>query len=152
MPKIALEKDILYLRPKKLKPSDPDQPWYENSPVGKNTLRNMVKNMCADIGISGKTNHSLRATGETALFQNNVPEGTIQKVIGHRSLEALRNYETISIDQHKEVSRILVSDVSSEINGAASTGKFNGASTGVLGEINSCSIVNMTINIAQGPL
>ena len=141
MPKIALEKDILYLRPKKLKPSDPDKPWYENSPVGKNTLRNMVKNMCADIGISGKTNHSLRATGETALFQNNVPEGTIQKVIGHRSLEALRNYETISIDQHKEVSRILVSDVSSEINGAASTG--------VLGGIHSCSSGNLTISIAQ---
>ena len=143
LPKIAFEKDILYLRPKKLKPSDADQPWYESSPVGKNTLRNMVKDMFADVGVSGKTNHT---TGATALFQNHIPERTIQKVTGHRSLEALRNYETVSIDQHKEVSKVLVSDACN------STGKFYGTTaTGVLGGINSCSIGNLTINM-QGPL
>jgi integrase len=45
----------------------------------------------AKIEISGKslTNHSLRATGATRLFEANVPEKLIQERTGHRSIDAL---------------------------------------------------------------
>ena len=57
----------------------------------------MIKNMCRDAGISGKkTNHSLRATGTTEMFQAQVPEKIIQERTGHRSVAALRTYERTS--------------------------------------------------------
>ena len=52
-----------------------------------------MKNMCMQIGVEGKTNHSLRATGATRLFEANVPEKLIQERTGHRSIDALRMYE-----------------------------------------------------------
>ena len=52
-------------------------------------------NMCSEAEISGnKTNHSLRATAATEMFRRGVPEKLIQERTGHRSLEALRSYET----------------------------------------------------------
>lgn len=48
----------------------------------KNTLSKMVKEMCVKANITGeKTNHSLRASGITAMFQ----AGLSEKVIPDRS-------------------------------------------------------------------
>jgi site-specific recombinase XerD len=95
----------------------------------------MVKDMCSEANIEGKTNHSLRATGATTLFQKNVPERVIQKVTGHRSLHTLRSYEKISTAQREDVSKIIM------------TNKHNSANTdiseqfaGFMGGINCCSI------------
>ena len=42
--------------------------------------------MCKEAGIKEKkSNHSLRATGATALFNAGVPEKLIRDVTGHRS-------------------------------------------------------------------
>ena len=144
LPTFAFEKDILYLRPKRSKPFDSVAAWYDQIPVGKNTLSTMVKDMCSEAAILGKTNHSLRATGATTLFQNNVPEKVIQKLTGHRSLDALRSYEQISSDQHMEVSKIMLSNIKSqdEISGSSSI-------CGVLGNVNGCSIGNLTVNIGR---
>ena len=47
----------------------------------------MVKDICADAGIGGnKSNHTLRATGATELYQAGVPEKVIQERTGHLSL------------------------------------------------------------------
>lgn len=48
--------------------------WYAGQPCGENKLGGMVKSMFAEIGVSGKTNHSLRATGASDIFQAGVPE------------------------------------------------------------------------------
>ena len=87
-------------------------------------------------------NHSLHATGATTLFQNNVPEKVIQKLTGHRSLDALSSYEQISSDQHTEVSKILLSNIKSQddISGSSSICR-------VLGGVNGCSIGNLTVNM-----
>ena len=69
-----------------------------------------MKEMFAMIGIEGKTNHSLRATGATALYSSNVPEKIIQQRTGHQSLKALRTYERTSKYQHMAVSKILTVD------------------------------------------
>ena len=91
LPLFAFDKDVLYCRPKADAPAGIS--WYEASPVGKNKLSAMVKDMCIEAKIPIKTNHSLRATGATILFNSNVPEKIIQNTTGHRSLESLRMFE-----------------------------------------------------------
>ena len=85
----------MYLRPTRTTPHDPDAAWYENVPVGKNSLSTMVKDMC------GEANNRCNN-----LVSENVPEWIVQKVTGHRSLETLRSYERISVSQNQEVSKI----------------------------------------------
>lgn len=65
--------------------------------------------MMKDASIQGKkfTNHSLRATGTTTLFDAGVPEALIQKRSGHRSTKALRMYERVTPDQDLAISQIL---------------------------------------------
>ena len=78
-------------------------------PCGKNKLSSMVKSMFAMIGITGKTNHSLRATGASSLFQAGIPEKIIQKRTGHRPIKALRMYQCMTTSQYVAVSNILSS-------------------------------------------
>ena len=67
-----------------------DAPRFVLTPVGRNPLASMVKNMCQAIGVTGKTNHSLRATGVSRMFAANVPH----KLKGHCTDEAMRVNET----------------------------------------------------------
>ena len=99
--------DVFYLRCVSKKPADGDK-WYECSPVGKEKLRKFMEVMCREAGISEKkTNHSLRATGATALFSAGVPERMIRDVTWHRS-NALQLYERPSLTEKEAVSSILV--------------------------------------------
>ena len=98
------------MRPKPVSVLKPDGPWYECVPIGKEKLRTMVRDMCAEAGITEKkTNHSLRATGASHMFSASVPEKLIQSRTGHRSLEALRLYERPSHEQQQAVSNVLTS-------------------------------------------
>ena len=108
LPSYAFEKDV---RPKANTPASDKEPWYDRIPVGKNTLGAFVKTMCQKGGIENRSNHSLRATGTTCLFNASVPEKIIQKTTGHQSLSALRDYERVSSEQHQlqAVSRVLMS-------------------------------------------
>ena len=65
--------------------------------------------MFQEVGIDGKTNHSLQATGATRLFEANVPEKLIKERTGHNSLDALRLYERTSSEQQKSVSNLMCS-------------------------------------------
>ena len=103
-------------------------------------------NCPADLLTSGKTNHSLRATGATPLFQKNVPERIVQKVTGHRSVEALRFYERISVSQNREVSKTLMTNMQSESVAVKCDSQQMFRS---LGGINHCSIGNITFNIGN---
>ena len=161
LPKYAFVHDVLYLRPKPKCPADPDAPWYEEKPVGKNTHSTMMKGMSVECGIATKTNHSLRATGVTSMFQANVPEKIIQKTTGHRSVEALRSYERISANQYKSVSKVLMSNAMYEKSdlGETNSQKENSPSvihtkpadgtclSHVLGDMTNCTIGSLSINI-----
>ena len=49
--------------------------WYTKIPFGKNTLRNVVANLCKEAEIGGyKTNHSLRATACSLGLTMGVPD------------------------------------------------------------------------------
>ena len=49
------------------------------------------------------TNHSLRATAITRMYEGGVPENIISEKSGHRSIKGLRAYERTSILQEKAV-------------------------------------------------
>ena len=108
LPKAAYERDIFYWRPRDCTPVDVVAQGFEERVMGKGKFGSMVKTMCAKAGITGnKTNHSLKATGATRMFESNVPEKIIQERTGHRSVEALRTYQRTSLQQQKAVSCLL---------------------------------------------
>ncbi len=60
--------------------------WYVDKPIGINSLRPVVKSLYSKVGLSGKfTNHSLRVSAATRLYQKGVDEQTIKQFTGHKS-------------------------------------------------------------------
>ena len=83
----------LYSRCKKL--CTPNQ-WYCDQPLGLNKIKTAVKDMCKQAGIQGKfTNHSLRATCASRMFDNQIPEQLIKETTGHKS-DCVRVYKRTS--------------------------------------------------------
>ena len=75
--------------------------WYMNQAVGVNKLQKVVKTVCEQAGLNGfYTNHSLRSTAATRMYQNQCSEQLIQEVTGHRSL-AVRGYKHTSEEQYQ---------------------------------------------------
>lgn len=110
--------NAFYLTPLK-KPRE-DGVWYSSTPVGHNPLSQTVKRLCQAAGISGfKTNHSLRVTSATRLFQSGTDEQLIMSRTGHRSVEGVRAYKRVGDEQRKELSEIL----NSATNGIPETKK-----------------------------
>ena len=154
-PNVLRDPDVVfYCKAKERVPFDSNACWFLFQPVGRNTLASMVKKMCSQIGVTGKTNHSLRATGATRLFEANVPEKLIQERTGHKSLDALRKYECTSVVQQKAVSSVICS--SNQTSFQASINSAPDQSSGViipstqstagLSLFQNCS--NCTINVA----
>ena len=88
--------DAFYLRPlvKFTK-----EKWFCNVPVGVNTLSSVVSRMCKEAGFAGFfSNHSLRATAATRLFDQNTDEQLIMMKTGHTS-SAVRSYKRVSDDK-----------------------------------------------------
>lgn len=54
-----------------------------------------------------KTNHSLKATAATRLFQAGIDEQLIMEKTGHRSLEGVRSYKRTNIKQQENISDVL---------------------------------------------
>ena len=81
--------------------------WYSSVPLGHNKLNTTVKTMMSEAGVKGYyTNHSLRATAVSRLFQNDVDDKLIKGVTGHRS-KALHGYKRETEDQLLKVSKIV---------------------------------------------
>lgn len=98
-------KNAFYFQP--LKTPRPDC-WFSNKPIGHNTLDGTVARLCQQAQIQGfRTNHSLRATAATRLFQASVDEQLIMERTGHRSLEGVRSYKRTSDNQREALSDIL---------------------------------------------
>ena len=84
--------------------------WYSKVPEGHNTLSQTVARLCKQAVIAGyKTNHSLRVTSATRLFQSGVDKQLIMSHTGHRSIDGIRSYKRISEEQKRAISGILSS-------------------------------------------
>ncbi len=65
-----------------------------------NKLEGIVSRLCTEAGIPGfRTNHSLRATAATRLYNAGVEEQQVMEITGHRSTEGVRNYKRTSSAQ-----------------------------------------------------
>ena len=77
-------------------------------PIGHWSLDNTVSRLCKSAGIEGyKTNHSLRVTTATRLFQAGIDEQLIMERTGHHSTDGIRTYKRSSVQQQEELSDIL---------------------------------------------
>ena len=153
-----------YLQPKR-KWSYSDKLWFEAKPIGWNMLETRFKQMCKDAGLTGNfSNHSARATSITRLYDAGVPEKSIMKRSGHRSIEGVRTYRREDASANILVSDVLsgasttsnsdlVLDIDEETlvnacidyeEGASSTLDFSGLLQGA-----SCGTVNININISK---
>ena len=75
-------------------PSDPKKCCMTNQRVGINMLKNILSELSEKAGLETHyTNHSLRATAITRMFNSGIPEKVIAENSGHRSTKALRCYE-----------------------------------------------------------
>ena len=66
--------------------------WFSKVPCGHNTLQKIVPELMKAAGISGYyTNHSLRASAATRLFESGVDGQLIMSRTGHSSREGLEH-------------------------------------------------------------
>ena len=98
----------LYLQPRRKFNA---KQWYFDRPVGVNTLRETVKNLCEKAGLPGYyTNHSLHGSSATHMYHSGLDQQVITEITGHRS-NAVRNYKRTSHAQCKLASQIISGDV-----------------------------------------
>ena len=82
--------------------------WYYKKAAGREMLGNVVKKVMGKAGFDGHfTNHSLRRSCATNLYDNGVPEQVIQETTGHRSVEGVRAYKCTSSAMKRKMSAIL---------------------------------------------
>ena len=81
--------------------------WYAEQVVGINALKKVVKNILGRANIEGYfTNHSLRCTGGSRLFQAGVERKIVKEVTGHSS-DTIDNYQVTSDIQKEQCSKVL---------------------------------------------
>jgi integrase len=96
--------DAFYLRPL-AKPNG--SIWYACQPIGQHKLANVVAEVCKKGGLQGhRTNHSLRATAASRLYDQNIDEQLICEVTGHRS-NAVRNYKRTTTSLKRQVNSVV---------------------------------------------
>ena len=89
-------------------PSDPNKHCMTNQCVGINMLKNILLELSEKAGLEVHyTNHSLRATTITWMFNSGIPERVIAENSGHRSTKALRCYERTSQEQQQAATRVI---------------------------------------------
>ena len=97
--------ECFYLQPLK---SPTATCWYSKLPLGHSNLDSTVRRLFKTAGVEGyKTNHSLRATATSRLYQAGVDEQLVMERTGHRSVEGVRSYKRTGEKQRKVLSDIL---------------------------------------------
>ena len=100
-------KSDFYLCPLSHVPDNPMQPWFSCQPMGIHAIQWVLAGMCMRVGITGKqTNHALKATAATRLYQKGVDEQLIQEHLGNLS-EAMCSYKHTSTELNLQMSDIL---------------------------------------------
>ena len=97
----------MWQRPKK-NVEEEDDVWYDNSPVGRDSLSNMMKKISIAAGCSKiYTNHCLRATTCTLLDHAGCKSRDIMSVSGHKSETSIKHYVRTSEETKEEMSDII---------------------------------------------
>ena len=98
------KKPIFYLQSRhKYTPSV----WYSGQVVGENSIAKVVKELMKEAKIEGFfTNHSLRRSDGTRLFNAGIDRKLVKEATGHRS-DAVDAYQVTSDAQRSEMSKII---------------------------------------------
>ncbi len=89
--------------------------WYSNQPIGVNQLKKVVHNLMSKGGLEGKyTNHLLRATCATRMFEAGVNEQLIKTFTGHKS-DTVCDYKRVSESLLRKASSTVSSATKSEV-------------------------------------
>lgn len=90
-----------------------DSVWYCSSPLGHNTIENMLRGMTTRAGIQPHlTNHSIRATTVTVLSAANYESRHIKAITGHRSEASIESYsDRPTFQQFKAMSNAIASSL-----------------------------------------
>ena len=97
-----------YMRPLEKFPSGSKKCAVTKQRVGINVLKSILSELSEKSGVGVHyTNHSLRATAITRMFNCGVPEKVIAENSGHRSTKALRCYERTSEDLQQAVTKVI---------------------------------------------
>jgi hypothetical protein len=115
---------LFYLKPKQSWTCG-SEIWFEGRAIGKNTLDKRVKEMCSKTCKEGNySNHSLRATAITRMYDAGLQEREIMKRSGHRSVEGVRTYKRDNPNETKVVSNVLAASKPVSDDGAAELESF----------------------------
>ena len=106
-PKFA---DYFYLRPLAVPRGNV---WYSCQPIGRQKLGTIVADMASRIGLKGRiTNHSLRATAASRMYQSNIDEQLVMERTGYHS-NCVGSYKRTSSAQLQNVSEVLCGNATS---------------------------------------
>ena len=98
--------------------------WYGEQIVGINSLRKVVGSMLKDGKLDGYfTNHNLRRSGTTRLFQNGIDRKLVKEFMGHSS-DAVDNYQVTSDEQRAQMSKIIQGGGSKNVSNRDSDAKL----------------------------
>ena len=101
-----------YLRPLK---EPKGNIWYYKVAAGRETLGNVVAQVMKSASFEGYyTNHSLRRTCATRLYDKGLPEQLIQETTGHRSADGVRCYKRTSSCAKRRASEIVQGSLKEE--------------------------------------
>lgn len=83
--------------------------WFKNAPIGKNTIGTIAKKMFEEAGLNSslKTNHSGRKTAIQSLLHSGIAPNEVQQLSGHKNIQSLNSYSTLSAGQQQTMSNVL---------------------------------------------
>ena len=102
----------LYLAPlRKERDWSKAEVWFAIGALGVNTLDKLMEEIASKAGldITSKrfTNHSLRKTTVTKLRKSGATNREIMAITGHKSEQSLADYDTLDLDDHHHLGRVI---------------------------------------------
>ena len=113
-------------------------------PVGINMLTATIARLCKEAGLKGfRSNHSLRATAATRLYEDGQDEQLISEITGHKS-NAVREYKRTNTEMKRKANQTINSKPSEQkkprselqINSAPSTFQVDGNNINITLQVN----------------
>lgn len=85
------------------------KPWFKAGPMGSNKLSSLMKTMAEKAGLNAEnlTNHSARKRMIQKLNDQDVPPTHIMQISGHKNVQSINNYSSLSEKQQRNISNIL---------------------------------------------
>jgi len=79
--------------------SGPGKPWFKKAPVGVNKLNSLMKTMAQKAGHGPNFKNHRRKTTIQTLVNNDVPPTDIMQLSGHKNVQSIISYSTVSQKQ-----------------------------------------------------